>query len=119
MISIKKLFKYLCGVIIGFVNGLLGTGGGMIAVPVLRREGLETKSAHATSVAVILPLTVFSAALYLSGGKVHIGDCLAYVPAGVLGAAAGACFFKKIPDTLLRRLFGVFVIYAGIRMVTR
>ena len=86
-------------------------------MPVLKREGLETKSAHATSVAVILPLTVFSAALYLTSGKVRIGDCFAYIPAGVLGAVTGACFLKKIPDTLLRRLFGAFVIYAGIKMV--
>ena len=43
------------GGIIGFLNGLLGAGGGMVAVPVLKKE-MDTKQAHATSIAVIIPI---------------------------------------------------------------
>ena len=31
----KKLFSRIGGVIVGFINGLLGAGGGMLAVPLL------------------------------------------------------------------------------------
>ena len=33
----KKLITALCGAAIGFVNGLLGAGGGMLAVPLLKK----------------------------------------------------------------------------------
>ena len=56
------------GLAIGIINGLLGAGGGMIAVPLLQKLGLDRKQAHANAVAVILPITVLSAVLYLVNG---------------------------------------------------
>ena len=35
------------GLAIGIINGLLGAGGGMIAVPLLQKLGLDRKQAHA------------------------------------------------------------------------
>ncbi len=112
----KNIFKAAGGLAIGFINGLLGAGGGMLAVPLLKKYGLDTKEAHASSIAVILPLTVFSAVLYLISGRVSIGDSLIYLPTGILGAVAGAFVLKKIPDKWIRRLFGIFLIWAGVRL---
>lgn len=50
----KKLFS-LWGTLAGFLNGMLGAGGGMVVVPILKTR-LSEKQAHATSVAVILPI---------------------------------------------------------------
>ena len=56
----------LTGVGGGLVNGLFGGGGGMAVVPLLTRWcGLEEKKAFATCVAIIFPLCVLSAAIYL------------------------------------------------------
>ena len=74
------------GGIIGFLNGLLGAGGGMVAVPVLKKE-MDTKQAHATSIAVIIPMSIFSAASYLLKGSVTIQDAFPYIPGGI--------YFKK------------------------
>ncbi|MEG0979773.1 MAG: sulfite exporter TauE/SafE family protein [Oscillospiraceae bacterium] len=114
--NIKKVINFAFGIIVGFINSLLGAGGGMIAVPLLKRSQLSQNEAHASAVAVILPLTVISAVLYLYKGYVDISDSLPFIVYGVFGSIVGAVVLKKVPSTLLKRIFGVFMIYAGIRM---
>ncbi len=115
----SKIKPLLFGAAAGFVNGLLGSGGGMIAVPALRSRGLDPQKAHATSIAVISPMCVLSAAIYLFRGDVKITDALPYLPAGAVGALLGALLLRKIPDTFLRKLFGAFAVWAGLRLILR
>ena len=115
----KFTLTALLGTLTGIVNGLLGAGGGMIAVPALKKIGLDKKEAHANAVAVILPLAVFSAALYLYEGRVTLSDPLLYIPSGILGAVLGTFIMKKITAKNLGRLFGAFMIFAGVRMILR
>jgi len=115
----SKIKTILFGAAAGFVNGLLGSGGGMIAVPALKASGLEPQKAHATSIAVIAPMSILSAAIYLFRGDVTISDALPYLPAGAVGALLGALLLRKLPDTFLRKLFGAFAVWAGFRLITR
>ena len=107
------------GLGIGVINGLLGAGGGMIAVPLLKKLGLEQKDAHANAVAIILPISILSAVLYLIKDYVNLTDALAYIPTGVLGAVLGTYILKKISPLWLKRIFGVFMVYAGIRLLLK
>ena len=114
-----KIKGLLGGATAGFVNGLLGSGGGMITVPALGREGLERKKAHCTSLAVMLPLSAVSAGLYLTSGSVSFQDALPYMPGGVIGAIVGGMIMKRMSPKLLRRVFGAFALWAGIRLLLR
>ena len=107
------------GLIAGILNGLLGAGGGMIVVPMLERSGLDPARAHATSIAVIVPLCMLSAAFYLCNGSLGLADALPYIPAGLIGAFAGAKLLPRIPANLLRRIFGAFMLYAAYRLLWR
>ncbi len=107
------------GLLIGLVNGLLGAGGGIIAVPLLKKIGLDQKSAHANAVAVILPITILSAILYLVKDYVSVLDALIYIPGGIIGSLIGTYILKKISPILLRRIFGGFMVYAGVRLLLR
>lgn len=115
----KLLKSVLCGVPIGIVNGLFGAGGGMLAVPLLKSAGLDQKEAHANAVAVILPITALSAAIYLFKGYVRLSAAAVYIPTGLIGALMGTLLLKKLSGTLLRRIFGAFMIYSGIRMLLK
>ena len=115
----ENLVTALSGVSIGFVNGLLGAGGGIIAVPILKRLGLERKEAHANAVAVILPITLLSAALYLFKGYVSLADSFIFIPGGLLGSLIGTYCLKKISPVWLKRIFGGFMVYAGVRLLLR
>ncbi len=120
-----KIFKKdflvtaLCGLSIGVVNGLLGAGGGMIAVPLLKKLGLDQKSAHANAVAIILPISVLSAVLYLINDYVTLNQALIYIPTGAVGAVFGTYLLKKISPVWLKRIFGAFMVYAGVRLLIK
>lgn len=107
------------GLAIGVVNGLLGAGGGMLAVPFLKKLGLEQKKAHANAVAVILPISILSASLYIIKDYVNLSDALPFIPTGVLGAVLGTFLLKKISPLWLKRIFGGFMIYAGVRLLLK
>lgn len=115
----SKLSTALSGFAIGIVNGLLGAGGGMIAVPLLKKIGLEQKSAHANAIAVILPISILSAFLYLYKDYVNLSDAIPFIPTGILGALLGTYFLRKISPLWLKRIFGAFMIYAGVRLLIK
>lgn len=91
----------------------------MIAVPVLERSGVRANRAHATSVAVMLPLSAVSAIFYLSGGQVVLSDALPYIPGGIAGALLGVLLLRKVRPKLLRRIFGAVAVYSGLRILLR
>lgn len=117
--SKKNITTAAAGLLIGGINGLLGAGGGMIAVPMLKKAGLEQKEAHANAVAVILPISVLSAVLYVIKGYVNISDSLPYIPTGVVGSVLGTLILKKISPLWLKRIFGAFMVYAGVRLLLK
>ncbi len=125
MVKELKLFKKenlisaAAGLTIGAVNGLFGAGGGMLAVPFLKKLGFEQKDAHKNAVAVILPISIISAVLYLWKDYVNLSDAYVYIPTGVIGALIGAWILKKISPVWLKRIFGGFMVYAGIRLLIR
>lgn len=113
----KKARKFFEGALCGFLNGFFGSGGGVIAVPVLEKEGSDPNTAHATSVALIFMLSLVTALFYGFSGNLDFGEALRFVPWGVLGAAAGSIFLKKIKADMLKRIFGGIVTIAAIRML--
>lgn len=120
----KSRFKSIAGgslpgFVAGILNGLLGAGGGMIIVPMLEKNGLKPANAHATSIAVIVPLCMFSAAMYIYGKSINFSNALPFLPAGFIGAFAGAKLLPHIPDSALRRIFGAFMLYAAWRLLWR
>lgn len=105
------------GLIAGFLNGLLGAGGGMAIVPMLEKNGLEPTKSHATSIAVIVPLCILSAAVYMTGHSCDFRSVLPFLPAGLIGSYIGAKVLPRIPGSILRRIFGAFMLYASWRLL--
>ena len=88
----------------------------MLAVPALTMSGINLKKAHANSVAVIMPLSLLSASMYLLSGSVKLTDAAPYIPSCLLGAAAGSLLLGKFPDKWLKKIFAGFMVWAGIRL---
>lgn len=115
----KKILTVLCGTTIGFINGLLGAGGGMLAVPLLKKQGLSQKQAQENAIAIILPITTVSAGIYLFKDYVNLSDSFSYLPTGLAGALSATFLMKKFSNKWLKRIFAVFMLYAGIRLLLK
>ena len=76
---------------------------------------LDQRRAFATSVAVILPLCILSAAVYLLRGGLDVTQALPYLIGGAVGGWAGGKWFKGVRMDWLRRGFGLLLIYGGVK----
>jgi hypothetical protein len=113
-----KLYFFAAGIIIGIINGLFGSGGGIIAVPMLKKSGMSIKESHATSIALTLPLSIVSCFFYMKNSDFSNINLIYVVLAGVAGAAVGGVLMKKMPGTYLKKAFGIILIISGIRMLS-
>lgn len=108
--------KILLGGAVGAANGLLGGGGGMIAVPVLERF-LPSRAAHATAIALILPCSALSAAVYLFAGRIPFGIFLPVCIGVTAGGLFGARLLSRLSVRAIDLLFGALMLAAGVRML--
>ncbi|MGN0613486.1 MAG: TSUP family transporter [Porcipelethomonas sp.] len=111
-----KLYFCILGAVTGLANGLFGSGGGIIAVPMLKKSGLSVKEAHATSIALTLPLSVISSIFYYDVIKDIFSDTLLIILFGLGGALIGGILMKKIKPKYLKKAFGVLLIISGVRL---
>ena len=110
--------KLITGAIIGFVNGFWGGGGGMICVPLLQNViKLPEKKAHATTLLIMLPLSIASLVVYLFSGNLPIVDALKIGVGFVVGGVGGANILKKISNKWLGYLFSIIIIIGGVKML--
>lgn len=100
----------------GLVNGLFGGGGGMVLLPLLTSWGsLRPRSAFATCVAIILPMCCVSTAVYLFRVRPGLWQMLPYLAGGLIGGILGGLTFQKVPVRVLKVIFGLFLLYGGVR----
>jgi uncharacterized membrane protein YfcA len=99
------------GLAVGAATGLVGAGGGFLVVPALvLLGGLGMREAIGTSLVVI---AMKSFAAYLGhASHVQIDWTLAGVVtvAAVVGSLAGGALAHRVPQGVLRRAFGIFVL---------
>jgi uncharacterized membrane protein YfcA len=108
----------LIGFITGLINGLFGSGGGTVLVPCLVfLMDVEDHKAHATAIAIILPLSILSSIIYYRYNVVDISLTANVAIGSVLGGIVGSTLLNKLPVNILRKFFGVIMIIAAVRMV--
>lgn len=122
----RNLKYALLGFFAGILNGFFGAGGGLLVVPALENkllmkdDALQPQKAHATSIAIIFPLCLISAALYLKNQVAVDWRTLLYsIPLGAAGAAAGSFLLKKVKPKWLKRIFGAVMIISAVRIFFR
>ena len=129
----SKVRKWWLYVLIGFgvssVSALLGIGGGLIMVPLLHLIGLPLRTSVSTAASTGLLIAIVGTASFLLFGLNDPIDVpgqfgFVYLPAfiiiGILApifAPIGAHFAHKLPTQILRRIFAVALILAGIGLL--
>ncbi len=115
----KPTAKYATiGAAAGLANGLFGSGGGLFLVPLLIGwTGMPQKHAFATSVAIIVPLSAVSLVVVALRGGLDFAIAWPYLIGGAVGGILSGLLFQKASVTFLHRLFGLLLLYGGIRAV--
>ncbi|MEV0810829.1 sulfite exporter TauE/SafE family protein [Micromonospora sp. NPDC050200] len=105
----------LDGVVVGLVTGLVGAGGGFLVVPALALlGGLPMPVAVGTSLVVIAMKSFAGLAGYLSTVTINWGLAAAVTAAAVVGSVLGGRLAGRVPEDVLRRAFGWFVVVMGV-----
>jgi len=108
----------ILGIVSGLANGLFGSGGGSIIVPGMQRFlNIPQHKTHATAIAIILPLTIVSAIVYLRMARAEWSIIFWVSVGGAVGGFIGARLLNKISGNLLHKIFGAFMIVAAVRMI--
>ena len=111
------LIDGICGSIIGFINGFLGSGGGMVAVPILENfKKMPSKKSHATAIAVMLPFSLISAFIYSINFELDVLNLIILTAAVTVGGVFGSIFLKKLSGKTIRIIFAVVMFAAGVKM---
>lgn len=101
----------LAGVLVGFLTGFFGVGGGFLIVPTLAIAlAFTMRTAVGTSLAIITATSLIGLAVHLLAGRsLDIGVTTAMTGACVVGALAGAGLANHVPQRTLGRAFALLV----------
>lgn len=117
-LSSKSVKSTAAGILTGIANGLFGGGGGMIAVPLLKRlSGYGEKQAHAMAIMVIAPVCAASALTYILGGYFRADIVIPASVGSVAGGYLGAQLLGLLPEIFVKIIFIAVMLAAGIRML--
>ena len=100
----------------GFLSGLLGVGGGAIAIAVLAVTGTSQVLAQGIALVATLPTVVVGALTHRSQGTVALRPGLTLGLIGMTLAIPGALVAFAVPVSVLRTVFGVFLLFGSFRM---
>ncbi len=109
------LLLYL-GVQGGFLAGLLGVGGGAIAIAVFAAIGVNQVLAQSIAITATIPTVVVGALQHRRQGTLAPREGLMAGLVGMAFAIPGAFLAFALPVEVLRTGFGVFLLFGSYRM---
>jgi uncharacterized membrane protein YfcA len=107
------------GLIAGLMSSMVGIGGGVIIVPVLVIGfAMSQKMAQGTSLAMLLPpIGILGVMQYYKSGYVDFKVAIILCIAFIAGSYAGGLIAVKLPDALLKRIFGGFLMVIALKYI--
>jgi len=113
-VRLGSLFSLLAG----FVSGFLGVGGGVVMVPVLRLVvGMPMHLAVSSSIFIMILTSISGSFIHSNLGNVRLEYGLPVALGVILGAQIGARLARRTPGKWLQTMFGLLLLFVGVRMI--
>ena len=105
----------IVGTALGFLSGL-GVGGGSLLILWLTLVlGMEQGEARTVNLLFFLPAAAVACYFRWKQGTLEFRKMLPAITAGCLGALVGTRIGRSLDTTLLRKGFGLLLVFTGIR----
>ena len=113
------LILIVIGLLAGILSGTVGIGGGLLMIPMLIFFlGLSQHAAQGTSLAVMLPpIGILAVMNYYKAGFVEWKFALIIAITFIIGGYFGAKFAVSVSPIVLKKIFGVVLFLAAIKMI--
>ena len=120
MAAYEIIILVITGLIAGLIGGTLGVGGGIIIIPALVFIFSFTQhQAQGTSLAVLLfPIGIFAVINYHKHGYINYKYAFILILTFVIGSYLGSEIAVNLPAKTLKKIFGVLMLVAAIKMIT-
>ena len=89
------------GVVVGFISGFFGIGGGTVVMPVMMALGYDVKTAAGISVMQMFIVSLFGSYLNYRAGKLRLDSGIAVGLGGLCGASISGFIVKYSPEIVL------------------
>ena len=112
------LLPVFLGFFAGILTGIMGIGGGVVLVPMMvLLLGVQQHLAQGISMLVIIP-TVLVAIFKLRKSRLFQFRLALLLAAGsMLGSLVSSNLVQQIDGAVLKRIFGILVIYSSYKMI--
>ncbi len=119
MTTTQLIIVLVIGLMAGIVSGALGVGGGIIIVPsLIFFLGFSQHMAQGTSIAILmLPTGILAVMQYYKNGYVDVKVALLLMLLFVVGAYFGSLVSLSLPDKVLKKIFGIFMLLVSLKMI--
>jgi uncharacterized membrane protein YfcA len=118
--SNRTLKLMAIGTMAGVFSGLFGVGGGSVIVPLLMLWlGYEERSATATSLAAIVFIAAFAAAVQGLYGNVRILDALLIGVPAVIGVLIGTWLQQRLRARSIALMFAAVLVVSAVELVAQ
>jgi uncharacterized protein len=108
------------GTLAGLFSGLFGVGGGSVIVPLLVLWlGYDERAATATSLAAIVFIAAFAAAVQGAYGNVNVLDAVLVGVPALLGVLIGAWLQQRLQTRSISLLFAALLLASAVELVVR
>jgi uncharacterized membrane protein YfcA len=127
--EIKLYLKIILGGIVGFVSAIMGIGGAVMNVPILKYFGYSINKAIGSAAAIGFLIALFGAIgflisgsylktnLPLSIGFLNIPAFLIFIPITTFMARIGARTVHKIDKNKISKFFGFFLLIVAVKFL--
>ena len=104
----------------GGINGFLGTGGGIIFIYMLQSlTKNNTKDNFSTSLCATIFISLIALFSYVRNDSVDFSLIQKIFLPTLLGGIVGAAVTDKLKTSYISLIFGILVVYSGIRLILR
>ena len=112
----KEILYLILGLTAGTLSGMFGIGGGTILIPALVfLVGLSQHEAQGTTLAImLLPIGLLAVMRYYHSGHVHFYIATFICIGFLIGGLLGANMAEAIPNLILRKSFGIFLMVVAL-----